>query len=119
LKPAPFGVMFAPDPREQQLNSRQTTEPGRERLQTVATDVVFREVNSRIVELGERFGFRDETLLELLCECGDCSCTERVEIERNVYEQVRRVLGRRVVGPSHARTARAVSAGGSYVVVDD
>jgi len=111
--------MFAIGPRKHHLNSRQTTEPGLERVGTLGSDAVFREVNNRIVELGERFGFRDKTLLELLCECGDCSCTERVDIERAVYEQVRRVPGRRVVAARHGLAARAVSACGGYVVVDD
>src|SRR4029450_9224513 len=42
-------------------------------------DAFFRQVNDRIVELDDRFGFREE-LLELICECDDPSCTERVFI---------------------------------------
>jgi hypothetical protein len=79
----------------------------------------FREVNDRIVELGERLGFREETGLELICECDDPCCTERMHVEADVYQQVRAAKGRHVVIAGHARSGRVITESDSYVVVED
>ena len=50
-------------------------------------EILLREVNERIEELGERtttverFGF--------VCECGDATCVEQVQLELQEYEAVR------------------------------
>lgn len=104
--------------REQgQLNGRQTAEdrvtaepqPRRE-------DDFFREVNDRIVELGERFGLGEKTL-ELICECGDTTCTQRLSVPCAEYEQLRETPGRRVVVTGHERATKVVTRGDGYVVV--
>jgi hypothetical protein len=99
--------------RGQALSSRQTTD------QKLPTDGVFRHINERIVELGERFGFRDEPLLELVCECGDSACTERVSIAHDAYDDVRAHMGRYLVRAGHEHACRVVFDGNGYVVVED
>jgi hypothetical protein len=78
----------------------------------------FREVNDRIVELGSRFGFREERL-ELICECDDGCCTEHLSIPSAEYERVRGAEGRHVVVVGHEHSGRVVARGAGYVVVED
>jgi hypothetical protein len=74
-----------------------------------------REVNENIAELGERFGLREETL-ELICECGDSTCDERLQILLSEYERLRGA-GYRVVRPGHEHTAAVLHSGDGYVAV--
>jgi hypothetical protein len=87
-------------------------------LQPPALDDLFREVNDRIVELGTRFGFRDETL-ELICECDDSGCTQHMSIPNGEYEQVRAAQRRHVVVAGHEHSGRVIGRGDGYVVVED
>lgn len=82
------------------------------------SDGFFREVNARIVELGERFGFREETL-ELICECDDTGCMEHLIIPASEYERVREAQGWNVVAAGHPPCGRVVARGAGYVVVED
>jgi len=47
----------------------------------------YRDVNERIATISR--GFDAAARLEILCECGEASCTERVQIEDADYEAVR------------------------------
>jgi hypothetical protein len=78
-------------------------------------DDFVREVNENIAELGERFGLHAETL-ELICECGDPVCAERVAVPADEYERLH-ASGRRIVAPGHADLSSEAHAG--YAVVDD
>jgi hypothetical protein len=78
-------------------------------------DDFVREVNENIAELGERFGLHEETL-QLICECGESGCAERVEVPADEYERLH-AAGRRIVAPVHAEDASEARAG--YAVVDD
>jgi hypothetical protein len=51
-------------------------------------EVVFREVNERLRELGESFSLVSE-LAEFVCECGNSGCTERVQMPLSDYEHIR------------------------------
>jgi hypothetical protein len=82
------------------------------------SDDFFREVNERILELGERFALGEDTL-ELICECADTTCTAHVSIACADYTQVREAPGRRVVITGHEHTCRVVARSGGYVVVSD
>ena len=93
----------------------QHTELARERS---APEGLFREINERIVELGARFGYRDEALLELLCECADGGCTERINVPPEAYEEARSTDGRSVVVDGHEHSGRVVGRGDGYVVVE-
>jgi hypothetical protein len=55
---------------------------------TGENEIVFREVNERLRELGESFSLVSE-LAEFVCECGDTSCTERIQMPLADYEHVR------------------------------
>ncbi len=80
-----------------------------------AADDFVREVNENSAELGERFGLHEETLA-LICECGDSTCAERVEVPADEYERLH-AEGRRIVAPGHAPDESERRAG--YAVVDD
>ena len=51
-------------------------------------EAVFREVNERIEELAETFQLGSEPL-DLICECGDATCVQRIRMTGKEYEQVR------------------------------
>jgi hypothetical protein len=51
-------------------------------------EAVFREVNERIEGLAETFQIQSQPL-DLICECGDASCVDRIRMTRQEYEQVR------------------------------
>ena len=111
--------MFGSGPGRCGLEGQYTTEDrGVEQESPPALDDFFREVNDRIVELGTRFGFRDETL-ELICECDDSGCTQHMSISTADYEQVRLEQRRHVVVAGHEHSARVVDRGDGYVVVED
>ena len=50
-------------------------------------EALFREVNERLEELAQ--GFAHPETLDLICECGNASCSSRIEMDRKEYEQVR------------------------------
>ena len=48
-------------------------------------EAVFREVNERLRGVNDAFGtFTDR--MELVCECGDASCAERITVSVQEYE---------------------------------
>ncbi|HKF15304.1 MAG TPA: hypothetical protein VKB13_08770 [Gaiellaceae bacterium] len=51
-------------------------------------EVLFREVNERLRELGEGFSLVSEEA-EFVCECANQSCTEHVRMPLATYEEVR------------------------------
>jgi hypothetical protein len=66
------------------------------------------------------FGLRNEAWLELICECGDGTCTTRVKIARRAYDELRAAPGRRhLVVSGHEREDMIVARGDGYVVVAD
>ena len=81
-------------------------------------DDLFREVNDRIMELGQRFGV-DELPLELICECDDSSCTHRVEISAGAFARLRDIEGLHLVAADHSHPGRVVGRGDGYLVVAD
>ena len=62
------------------------------------TQSLFRSVNERIAATSERAGAE---ATEIVCECPDQSCTERVELPLERYEEVREEPTRFVVRPGH------------------
>jgi hypothetical protein len=50
-------------------------------------EAVFREINERIEEVATTFEVRD--VLDLICECGDASCTSRIQMAPEDYEKLR------------------------------
>jgi hypothetical protein len=51
-------------------------------------EAVFRDVNERIEEVGATFNLTQEPL-DMICECGDATCVDRITINREEYERVR------------------------------
>ena len=63
-------------------------------------EAVFREVNERINDLAEHFRLEDQPL-DLVCECGDPSCVERITMRREEYEHLRSDPTHFAVHPGH------------------
>ncbi|HEV3478879.1 MAG TPA: hypothetical protein VG144_05470 [Gaiellaceae bacterium] len=51
-------------------------------------EVLFREINERLRELGEGFSLVSEEA-EFVCECGNTSCVERLTMPLRTYEKIR------------------------------
>lgn len=51
-------------------------------------EAVFREVNERIEDLADQFGLAGRPL-DLVCECGDATCVDRISMTAEEYEQLR------------------------------
>jgi hypothetical protein len=63
-------------------------------------EALFREVNERIESLAESFDLRSGPL-DLVCECGDASCVERITMTHAEYEQLRSDPRQFAVHPGH------------------
>jgi hypothetical protein len=63
-------------------------------------EAVFREVNERIGGLAETFDLKTQAL-DLICECGDAACVERISMTPAEYEQVRSESHQFAVHPGH------------------
>jgi hypothetical protein len=61
-------------------------------------EAVFREVNEQIEDVARRF---DVNALDLICECGNPLCIERIAMSRNDYEQVRADPLQFAMAPGH------------------
>jgi hypothetical protein len=56
-------------------------------IEAAETQAIFRVVNERIKELNERFG--QQHTAEWVCECGNASCSGRIEMPLAQYEWLR------------------------------
>jgi hypothetical protein len=63
-------------------------------------EAVFREVNERLRGLNEAFGTITEKM-EIVCECADPSCTERITMSVSEYEELRSEAEQFAVVPGH------------------
>jgi len=63
-------------------------------------EAVFREVNERIENLAETVDLKSEPL-DLVCECGDAGCTQRITMSHAEYEQLRSDPRQFAVHPGH------------------
>jgi hypothetical protein len=63
-------------------------------------EAVFREVNERIESLAETFDLKTQSL-DLICECGDGACVERISMTPAEYEEVRSEAHQFAVHPGH------------------
>ena len=81
-------------------------------------EILLREVNERIEGLGSA-GFAIPTI-GFVCECGDGSCTEQVELEVREYEAVRANARRFLTLPGHEihEVERVVEHHDRYQVVE-
>jgi len=51
-------------------------------------EALFREVNERLEQLHDSFDVSSERL-QFLCECGDTTCAEPIELTHEEYERIR------------------------------
>jgi hypothetical protein len=63
-------------------------------------EAVFREVNERIENLAETFDLESEQL-DLVCECGDADCVQRITMTHSEYERLRSDSHLFAVFPGH------------------
>ncbi|MDX6401240.1 MAG: hypothetical protein QOF27_1846 [Gaiellaceae bacterium] len=63
-------------------------------------EAVFREVNERIEGLAETFELKSGPL-DLVCECGDASCIQRITMSHAEYEELRSDSHQFAVHPGH------------------
>ncbi len=62
-----------------------------------ANEELFRQVNERIAELTDKWGGN----LDLVCECADTTCAQRIVLTLHEYEQLRQDAHRFAVRPGH------------------
>jgi hypothetical protein len=79
---------------------------------------VFREINERVRKISDTFG-AGESELEILCECGDRSCTDTLELPLSEYQAVRADRQLFVVKPGHELefAEHVVEERGGHVIV--
>ncbi|MGZ4389843.1 MAG: hypothetical protein ACXVZL_10720 [Gaiellaceae bacterium] len=63
-------------------------------------EVVYREVNERVLGINERFGI-DAEHVAFVCECGRLACSDRIELTVEEYEAVRSSPVRFALVPGH------------------
>ena len=82
------------------------------------SQLLFRQLNEQIRLVSADFGVSDE--LDLVCECGNGGCFERVLVPGAEYEAVRRFPTRFIVKPGHAaaRVERVVTESRTFLVVE-
>lgn len=88
-----------------------------ELVRHATAESIFRNVNERIAESAQRFE-ADEA--EFVCECGDRSCTHRLQTPLADYERVRANPTRFLLAPGHEDQAieKVVTRGGRFHVVE-
>jgi restriction endonuclease Mrr len=82
-------------------------------------EAVFREVNERIENLAETFDLESQQL-DLVCECGEATCVERITMTHDEYERLRSDSHLFAVYPGHEQldVDRVVDEQKSYHVVE-
>lgn len=63
-------------------------------------EALFREVNERIGEVNRTFA-AVTGVMDVMCECGDTGCMERITMEQREYESVRGNSAQFVIVPGH------------------
>jgi hypothetical protein len=82
-------------------------------------EVVFREVNERLRELGEGFSLVSE-LGDFVCECGNTACAELIRMTLPAYEQLRSNPKHFIVVKGHEEPGyeKVVSQEDDYYIVE-
>ena len=63
-------------------------------------EAVFREVNDRIEGLAQTFNLGSQPL-DLICECGDAACVQRIHMSHAEFEHLRSESHQFAVYPGH------------------
>ena len=82
-------------------------------------EAVFREVNERIKGLAKLFHWGKPDRLDLVCECRNATCVQRIEMSQAEYEAVRAEETHFALYPGHADPdiERVISSHPGYEVV--
>ena len=82
-------------------------------------EAIFREVNERITSLANLFKWRKPEPLDIVCECRNATCIERIEMTPAEYKALREVDTQFAVYPGHAdpEIERVMSSHKRYEVV--
>jgi hypothetical protein len=82
-------------------------------------EAMFREVNERVEDMTKTFE-SDSGTLEILCECADAGCTERLSIPKNVYERVRSDATHFLLHTGHENSTveHVIETHDSYIIVE-
>ena len=82
-------------------------------------EAMFREVNERVEDMTKTFD-SDTGTFEIVCECGDSACTERLSVPKSVYERVRADATHFLLSPGHedATVERVIETFDAYIVVE-
>jgi len=80
-------------------------------------EAMFREVNERISEVGERFGLEK---LSVMCECSDPECVAQFQASPDEYAALRASSIRFGVLPGHERpdVERVVARNETHLVIE-
>lgn len=83
-------------------------------------EAVFREVNARIVGLAKLFRLGDPGPLDLVCECRNATCVQRIVMSRDDYETLRTNATHFALYPGHAdlEIERVISSYAGYEIVE-
>jgi hypothetical protein len=65
-----------------------------------ANEALYRSVNEKIEALSAAFGAITETM-SVVCECGDASCAEQIEVSMSDYERIRSDPTQFIIRPGH------------------
>ena len=81
-------------------------------------EAVYREVNERLRDINEAFAQLTDTM-DLICECGDAQCHERLAMTPTAYEALRADALLFVIAPGHEtpEVERVVEAREDYEIV--
>jgi hypothetical protein len=82
-------------------------------------EVLFREVNERLRELGEGFSLVSEQA-NFVCECANTSCTEQIHMSLHSYEEIRSDAKRFFVRQGHDEPdyEKVVEERDTYLIVE-
>jgi len=91
-------------------------DPGERRV--IRNEALFRKVNERIEDVSEDVP-RSE-FIEFLCECGEETCVEQIQLTREEYEQIRSVSDHFAIKPGHEHPdfERVLNNEERYAVID-
>jgi hypothetical protein len=83
-------------------------------------EALFRELNDRIDDTGERFFFEGEEAQNFVCECGHAGCKEWVTVKISEYEAIRSHPARFFVSGGHdePEAERVVAETSRFAVVE-
>jgi hypothetical protein len=83
-------------------------------------EAMYRAVNRELERVTKEVGGGPDDRLEALCECGDDSCTAKLEITASEYDDAHRERDRFVVVPGHEdeEIEHVVTRTDRYLVVD-